>query len=66
MRLICIDNSESKLTIGKCYISLNNPIDCDYTGIRITNDLGNKFYYRSTRFKSLESFRQEKINLLLK
>lgn len=65
MRLICIDNSESKLTIGKSYIALNNRVDWVHIGIRITNDLGNKFYYRSTRFKSLELYRQEKLNIIL-
>lgn len=71
MRLVCIDISvqngnSASLTIGRVYNTLNHKVDWMHIGVKVSNDNNDIFYYNNNRFTTLELFRQEKIDRLLK
>ena len=77
MKVVCINNINDrftasevdvghplKLSIGKIYTALNDQKDWNWMGVKILNDNGQIKFYDRERFKSLEEWRQIKLNEL--
>ena len=65
MKVICINNENVKLTIGKSYdvISIIDIIDSSIQYL-LKNDEGATNYYKSERFIDLVKFREDKLKNL--
>lgn len=69
-KIVCINNKPIKrvnekiqnLTIGKIYETYDRP---DYSSIVVINDIGNEVLYSSSRFITLEEWRERKLNKIL-
>jgi hypothetical protein len=69
-KIVCINNKPipgssertQSLTEGKVYQTYDNP---DYRDVCVVNDKGIEVNYSSSRFITLEEFRENKLNKIL-
>lgn len=72
-KIVCINNKPIKrvngkaqnLTIGKVYETYDQ-LDLNLIGVCVINDIGNEVNYTSSRFITLEEWRECKLNKILK
>ena len=60
MKVVCIDNEHTRLELYKIYEAIVDTVGDNNNGYII-----NSIWYFSSRFKTIEQVREEKLNILL-